>query len=52
MLHELLPGHFHAVEAMLEGFSPEEKATLVELFSRVRDGVANGYIQAVHNFEE
>ena len=52
VLHELLPGHFHAVEAMLEGFSPEEKATRVEFFSRVRDGVAHGYIQAARNFEE
>lgn len=52
VLHKMLPGHFHAVEAMLERFSPEEKATLVEFLARVRAGVADGYVQAAGDAEE
>lgn len=52
VLHELLPGHFRGVEAMLEGLSAEEKATLVDILARVRAGVANSYTQAVNKSEE
>ncbi|MFQ6672335.1 MAG: MarR family winged helix-turn-helix transcriptional regulator [Candidatus Tectimicrobiota bacterium] len=52
VLHALLPGHFRAVEAMLESFSPEEKASLVEFLARVRAGVADGYTEAASDDEE
>lgn len=43
VLHELLPVHFKAVEAMLGSLTSAEKSILVELLSKVRSGAVKKY---------